>query len=188
MFELLVFGTVWFWISLVILTVAVIACIENENGGGALFALIVVGLLYYFFGEAKTWSVWGWMLQNPLSSLLLFVSYFAVGTIWCFVKWYYFLLDTRDVLEEGQLISADDVPTAKDHKRDIVRWISYWPFSFIWWVVGDFITRIARAIFERIQRLLNKMSLSVFDSVIDKRTNEQILKDGIAKQTKRWNC
>lgn len=86
MFELLVFGTLWFYLLWIVASAIIIACVENDLPGRALLTLLVVGALCYVFGHGETWSAIQYALSNPIVCFLYLVAYFVAGTLWCFVK------------------------------------------------------------------------------------------------------
>lgn len=49
-------------------------------------------------------------------------------------------------------------PLARKHKKQIVVWISYWPWSAAWWLISDFVKRIAKEIYRWIESLLQKIA------------------------------
>lgn len=56
-------------------------------------------------------------------------------------------------------------PTASQHKKSIVMWIAYWPFSATWFVVSDMVTQIASGIYNFIGKQFQSISNSKFDQM-----------------------
>lgn len=70
-------------------------------------------------------------------------------------KWnkFDFKYDTR----LGKRIHGEEiskVPSAKEHKGEILRWMSFWPFGVVWYVINDFVKGIFKAIYQRIAAFL----------------------------------
>jgi hypothetical protein len=53
-------------------------------------------------------------------------------------------------------------PLAKDNKGRIIFWMSYWPFSGIWTLINDPITRMYRFIWYRLGEAFENMSKAMF--------------------------
>ena len=53
-------------------------------------------------------------------------------------------------------------PSIDDHKSDYVRWLSYWPFSFISTMLKDVLKKIARIIYENARVHLQRISDRIF--------------------------
>jgi len=86
-----------------------------------------------------------WIAQNPLSTALYVAAYFAAGTGWSVLKWYFWLLKSRRRLDEIRaehpgftFRDASDIlrnaglatkfpPMVGDHKARIMGWMMLWP-------------------------------------------------------------
>lgn len=87
--EILVFGTLWFWLAIASIILGCLLAIEAENLGGAI-SVIVVGLIsFFFFGGLK--SAFLWIIANPGLPIACFVGYFIIGAIWSIAKWFLFV-------------------------------------------------------------------------------------------------
>jgi hypothetical protein len=49
-------------------------------------------------------------------------------------------------------------PLASNHKKDILRWMAYWPFSLLWTVAFNWVWKIFNKIYQHIQNLLQSIS------------------------------
>jgi hypothetical protein len=81
-------GTLWFWFLLLIDFVAITTLVENEEGVWATVVAIfsIIGLNYLWkLPIAAT------IKANPGHTILLILSYFAIGVCWSIAKWYFFL-------------------------------------------------------------------------------------------------
>jgi hypothetical protein len=53
-------------------------------------------------------------------------------------------------------------PQAREHKSDIMLWMTYWPFSCLWTIINDPIRKIFRTIYTHIATSLQKISDRMF--------------------------
>lgn len=67
--------------------------------------------------------------------------------------------------EGDYFIPKLEKPTASKNKSKIVSWIAYWPVSFIWTMIADFVQGLARRIYQKISKVFIKMSDKVFEGV-----------------------
>lgn len=182
---LTIIATWWFWISLIAI-VALVACEATESPILGAISIIIAGVLFYCVADVN-WI--GYIKDNPLKSLLWLGVYFTTGTVWCISKWFFFCIKMRNKFRvaknsffEKHNLSDNTIPFAlKDawkhlvryssleyppkvssHKKRIVRWIAYWPFSALWTLIDDFIERLARTIYLAIRVFLQSISDRVF--------------------------
>lgn len=68
--------------------------------------------------------------------------------------------------QQGQNISqtklSEIAPLASEFKRKIMDWIVFWPWSAIWTIINDPITRLVKAIYNWLASLLQRMSNRTF--------------------------
>lgn len=53
-------------------------------------------------------------------------------------------------------------PKVSKHKKLVVKWIAYWPFSMIWSLIDDFVRRAAKAIYNFLSGFMQKISDKIF--------------------------
>lgn len=180
MFELMLFGLPLFWYALIVLTVVMVAALEYESGWIASLSLAAFVLLLWMLGDLGSLFT-----MTGLSTLVaMLIAYFVLGTGWAVAKWYFFLIAARDwytanrnEIEQAKKGSyslpsnhffknKDDIPPrVKNHKGRITLWIAYWPWSALWTLTHDPITKMVVAIYHRIGGLLQHMSDRVFADV-----------------------
>jgi hypothetical protein len=56
-------------------------------------------------------------------------------------------------------------PRARDHKGDIIRWMTYWPFSMIGFVLRDFVRRTWNHIFTWLVKTYDRIAAYVYRDV-----------------------
>lgn len=171
MFELLAIGTVGFWIILSIAMIIIFISLEFEEWGGtrATWTIIILCVLLYFFGADEIFkNVWYTLKENPSRVFSITGIYVGVGTIWSFVKWYFFLLNKRDEIKESLERNPNmfiQIPEAKNYKGRIISWMCYWPFSGIWTLINDPVKRFFQWVYGRFNNLYQLMSDNMFKDI-----------------------
>ena len=155
MWEFLVFGSLGFWILSAIGFILVLAFIVEDKPARASGIIFTYLVLSYIFGQAGHWAVVTYILANPLTAIFWVLSYFAAGVVWGTIKWYFFLLKERD---RGVI----EPPQVRDHRRKVGTWMGYWPFSLLWSMMGDVLTRAWKFIIRRWSGLAQSMSDRMF--------------------------
>jgi hypothetical protein len=57
-------------------------------------------------------------------------------------------------------------PQVREHKSDIMLWMTYWPFSCVWTLINDPIRKIFRTIYANIAKSLQSISDRMFKGAI----------------------
>jgi len=110
-----VFGvlTIWFWVWLVLGWVTLTVTTENDYPGlGTLALLALLALLQWLIGV----PVLQWIWHNPFTTLALVGVYFFAGTIWAFIKWWFFVtgeLRNYDAVRDAYLKDIAKLPPGK---------------------------------------------------------------------------
>jgi hypothetical protein len=194
----LLFGTLWFWVTFVVLSIAIIYFLEDslsnvrDEGGGGLATLAVVAfaLLYYWFGSKEdVINILVYIRDNPIKIFSYFLTYVGVGIIWAFVKWYFFLHSRYEKSKEEMKYSNRtlEIPTARDNKFRIMSWMYYWPFSGLWTLINEPLKKSFRYVFTKISNTFDRISKHMFSDLIleeQKRKEEEIR---IANERKATN-
>ena len=131
------------------------------------------------------------IITNPWKAIEWVAVYFIVGALWGLLKWYVFVhkalgryresramfLQQEGVTEltpelavkfAGQTKYRDVTsvpPLASDHKSDIIRWMSYWPFSMIGTVLNDVVRKAWQHIYIFMAETYDRVANYVFRSV-----------------------
>lgn len=175
-------GAFWFWMLILVETVVIFACIENEKG--ILATLSVVGFfsLLWLLG---VFNVFGYMAKNPWKSPLYVGGYFVAGALWSVVKWYVYVINQRSRYDDAranfleninvksgsltdelkikwethlEMIRLEVKPQARKHMGKLLTWATYWPWSFLWTFVDDFVKRVFKLILLRLQAVYQSIS------------------------------
>ena len=72
------------------------------------------------------------------------------------------IVSDEDFQYHLRLAGAEFNPQVKNHKDDIIRWMTFWPFSFAWTMLSDPIRKAFRHIFYAIQGTLQRISDKMF--------------------------
>lgn len=186
--ELFVFGTFWFWALFILANLILFAFTEFKSGGLATMLVVFVLCLLQWYGDIHVFT---FIFENPLICVLLGVGYFATGTAWSVVKWWFYVKQQKRLydevrhrfcidknLDENNPIPDDFkdafksycvynsrieiCPQVSNHKSDVFLWIGYWPWSMLWTILNDPITRLIKNIYHMISGFLQKISNSIF--------------------------
>lgn len=172
----LAFGTLWFWFALVAIFGTIIYFLESalysehDDGGGFKSTVTIIGflVLYYFCGSSEDiLSIFNYIKSNTVGLLAWIGVYAALGLVWSFVKWYFFLLNKKDKqLEQLQkdvkyynrfTESKLELPTAGENKMRIISWMTYWPFSIVWTLINEPVKRFFNFIYTRFTSIYDKV-------------------------------
>jgi hypothetical protein len=187
-------GTLWFWLLMLLSFIVITAFVENEVGTGATITLIITVLLLDLLCKVPVFKV---ILGHPLRTLELVALYFVLGAVWGVVKWVFYLKDNLSRYNEARVEflkdkRADEMtpelaskfqdylannyrrserveinPQVAEHKEDILRWMTYWPFSGLWTIINDPVRKLFKVAFASIQGGLQKLSDRMFRNAID---------------------
>ena len=179
MLEIFALGTIWFWMLCGAAFVIITAFVEAGYPGRATWAVILFFALVHFLGGLKFVN---WVIENPGVFFSTIAVYFVVGTIYCLIKWYFFLLNKKDEYKKNDEVKKSrthygnaELPLKpSDYRYELVGWIIYWPFSCVWTIINDPVKRIATSIYLQIEGILQKMSDNVFKDVLEKKDNKKI--------------
>lgn len=56
-------------------------------------------------------------------------------------------------------------PVVSDYKKDIIRWITFWPFSMLWALVNDLVTGITKSIYNFTSGIFQYISDKLYSDV-----------------------
>lgn len=131
-----------------------------------LLMLLTAGALPFFTSFEVAWLLTGEFWSSASGILLYIVGYFAVGIFYALiVRWPFYVKKFYSRILDG----LGDSPSQKSiddafakHRLDkkgsrlrlIVRWIFYWPWSLIIWVVGDFLGDIVDFFFRSLRSVV----------------------------------
>lgn len=161
----------WVVILLILGGIGLIWAVEAAISGLAL--IILVGILAVAgFSHPE---VFHYIKDNPLPAVGWVLGYIAAGMGWSFIKWIgYVRKELRRVLERNKgneeyfrsRQNTDIIPQAKDHKGDIVFWMTYWVPSLVGTILHDWIIDLFNTLFEYVRDLYQALANWVFSGVI----------------------
>jgi hypothetical protein len=178
------FGSLPFWIVLVLFNLLLIGLVETEKPGWATTATVLLVGMFWFFGDPAFGAA---ITANPLNIGLYLLAYVGIGLVWSFVKWYFYVQECRDqyladreqFLQDRRItlneLILDDAlkaefkrwlpssryeiqPKASNNKGRITLWATYWPWSFLWSFVDDIVKNTFNWLFVRFQGLFQAIS------------------------------
>lgn len=176
MIEFFALWTLGFWALFVI--TCVLATFFEERGKTfftflSIFNFIILTRLYIPIDHTT--------VSHPARVLLDVLGYFVIGTVWGVLKWYFFLRGMLDKFKEAKAdflrkgggtqqsflfyleqSGIEHNPQVNRHKGDILHWMTFWPFSFVWTMISDPITKIFRRIYAAIADTLQALSDRMF--------------------------
>ncbi len=182
MWEILAFGTFWFWAVLgaEFLVLLVLANWDGEKIGTGIVTLAVTLAAINFLGT----PFFGYVLHNPLTILAWMAAYLAIGAGWSMFKWWRYVLAQRERYDELRkdflqdykeapgktqkeewkrrldMYDVDARPEAGSYRNKprICNWIMYWPWSLLWALINDPVRWAGRQIHKAISSAMQKIS------------------------------
>ncbi len=183
----------WVWVLLFALVVAATLSVEAwESGGYATVAFIVTfGLLQWGFklnvfraAWANHWSVGEWI-----------VVWYAAGAAWGAIYWTIqakkrnnrylearaHFLKQKEITELTPKLAVEFAesikysrptispvpPSFHDHKGDIMRWMTYWPFSILGYLLHDLAAEVWNYIYTLMGRTYDRIAEYIYRNVKD---------------------
>jgi len=148
---------------------------HDSNGIGASITFAILFLAFFFLGDL---NIKTFFRSFGFLGILKFIGlYLIIGIVWSFIKWYLFLLKRKEKYAENPW---QGIPTAKEYRKDIVVWMSYWPWSMTWTLLNDPIKRFFNFVYLKFSTLYQKLSDRIFKDIIElkkQQEEEKRLKD-----------
>lgn len=181
LFEFLAVGAWGFWVLLALSAIFMSELMDNDK---PVFATLVAVGTVSALAILGDFSPLAWISQNPWSTALYVAAYFATGTAWSVLKWYFWLLKSRrrldEISSERPVLALYDIakilrnaglawklpPKVGDHKARIMGWMMLWPASMVWTVLNDPVRWVFEEIYARIGGGLQRISNHVFKDVV----------------------
>lgn len=99
-------------------------------------------------------------------------GYVLIGLIWGCTRWALYvrskLVTARETMRINPRFAKEKFRTAprvSEHKSDIIRWMSFWPFSIIVWVLGDLFRDLWNALYDYMTTFLQRISDRIWMSL-----------------------
>jgi hypothetical protein len=147
-------GTIWFWLLVIVASVIIIACVENEHYPTPSIVAILLAVIY-----------WKAIVSVPWAHIAIVVGIFALlGALWSTFQWFRrvqkkaakYREQYGDSLTESQIASLKEEVSASRHKALITGWIAFWPWDMFWTFTGDFFNMIYEALSNVYQGISNR--------------------------------
>ena len=179
--EIVLLGTVWFWVTLIVACLILFWEVEAERGELATVTIVVSLLALQFLTDIKVFTYVG---NNPSVILPAIAGYFVLGTLWSFGKWWFFvqrkkkgykkaltqykersqLNHTRESLDsESRPKVSQFKPVATSNKGRILVWMMYWPWSMAWTIIDDPVKEVFARIFDRARKIYQSIADRAFE-------------------------
>lgn len=176
-------GTIWFWVSIFMLSLVLSVIVENGSGVWATIWTIgsVISISYIY-----KWSIITAVKLHPGAAIIWLGIYLLAGALWSVCKWYFYLHKemnkykdekrkflaannakelTPKLAKEFLCFNSISLCDASEHKGDLIRWSTYWPFSVLGTLLNDFIRKIWEYVYDMLQSTYQRMSDAMFKEV-----------------------
>ncbi len=174
--ELFLIGSVGFWILIAVEFIVLLAVTEHEKPGWGLVSIISLALLLRYLGNYSVLNevlehpkealafVFGYFVMGTLWAVLKWFLFVRVKRDqFLAAKEEYAKSPERDYgHEKGTPILIEweqsrvranllnhkgkPAPLAREHKAQILHWMAYWPWSALWTVIHDAVTKTYKVI------------------------------------------
>lgn len=166
---LLTFGTIWFWLIILVAAVYITGLTEDEDGVFANLVFIVTCLLLYFLGNAEFFkSIGNYIVENPNKVFFILLGYLILGTIWSVFKWFFYLRNIRDENIGKRKIDLSNY-TASTHKSMIIHWMLYFPLSATWTLINDPVKKLFELILEQFGGIYDNIAKKILGDLENKK-------------------
>jgi hypothetical protein len=177
-----VVGELWFWFALVAISILLVIGTEKAETFWPTFGLIVfVGLVLW---ANHGWLLW--VLAHPVTLVVCLAAYVALGVVWSFPKWYFFVKGRKQQVSEAEEYwrshlegheswpsmtgyveamvgkSMTVAPMPADHKSRILGWMTYWVWSFAWTIINDPLRKVWLQAYYSLQGVYESMSRKIY--------------------------
>lgn len=162
----------------------------SANLGATGFFLLIF-LALQFMSDIKPFTfIW----TNPTAAIVCVLAYGAIGAGWSLIKWWNYLREKarkyktlRAEWESSKSVNGtpasswdrylqnhsfnirfiDGKPIIDNHKSLFMHWIMYWPYSLVWTLISDPITKMVKAIYEALSGVYTRMAEKAFGDIVN---------------------
>lgn len=152
--EFFALGTIGFWMLCSLVSVIFIACLENDNQWLPTMVSVALVAIYWkgFVALGMTW-------QGVAIGVLV---YAVAGMLWSVYRWFRYVKEQAASYRQRYGVSLTDSQrrelkseiSVSDNKSRITGWITYWPWSLLWNIAGDFV----KTIYEQLQGVYQRIT------------------------------
>jgi hypothetical protein len=190
-YEFFVVGGVFFYLLVAVVTILLILFAELERPICAGITLILTFALLALLGN---FNILAAIKAHPFISLIALPGYFVAGTLWSFAKWWFYVHNEaakykekkeeflkgekvllmapeereaawRRYLEHLQSYRSHPKPEVSENKCRILTWMIYWPWSFVWTIINDPVTKFFKFIFRKLRFVYEAIVNSAYKDV-----------------------
>jgi len=140
----------WWIIGAAVVSLLVFIAFVNDDKPGTetLIFLAIIGGIGYL--------VWGQLTIG--AALLSILYYLLIGAVWSIGNYSRIIRNKMKLDKENNNVSTLRYYQQFIDKNRIVRWIAYWPFSILNFIVGDFIFEIFNKIAEFLKNTYKRIT------------------------------
>jgi hypothetical protein len=155
---------VWVLVGVAVAMIMLMIFANDDEVGSEtlLFILMVVGIGYLVWGSVS------------IGAAILGVVYYSVaGAVWSIFNYARIVRKRMKSDKELRIVKSLRFYQKLIHKNRIVRWIAYWPFSIVNYLIADFIVAIFRHIADWLQNTYKNITTHFYkkffgeDAVVD---------------------
>lgn len=162
-------------IAFVIISIFLTIATEIEwFGWTTLTVLASVTAIQYF----HVFDIWLYIKDHVFQTATYIIAYIAIGIVWSFAKWFFFLMNERDKTREWlkeEIKRSDNrfgppvinIPKFSDNKGKIVAWAGYWPYSAIGTILNDPFRKLFNFILNQFKNLYQQMADSIYKGDVE---------------------
>ncbi|MEI6672352.1 MAG: hypothetical protein WCL02_03105 [bacterium] len=169
MMHFLLYGTTWFWITILISIICIIRLVEfndddddTHNYWAGMIIVLTMVLLAIFGNWESTKKIFLFIQDNPFTIFGEVLLYIIIGIIWSFFKWYMYLKPIRDCFRKQEKVEKDEIPKFDNNISQVICWMMYWPFSALWTLTHNLFKDIYKFLAEKLKGLYESMINRMF--------------------------
>jgi len=155
-----VLGLAWYWsIGIVVLILISIAFSNDADIGNETWLFVgILGLI--------TWALWGQITIG--ASILFTIYYLAIGSVWSVLN---YARTIKGKITQAKIdgYTTTDLPLSHFQKmikkNRIARWIAYWPFSIVNYIIGDFLGNVFNKIIGMLGNTYSRITKHYYDKL-----------------------
>ena len=176
MMHFLAFGSLWFWIFTAVFGGLIIRALEVKefNFIANVWLIAFIAALWQFGNNDFFTRMFYEMLNHPSTIILFLGIYLVLGTIWSFVKWFFYLKKESRNDHNFEYHLKNNYYDASYNKERIIHWMLYWPLSGLWTLINDPIRTAFEYIVEYFGGTYNKITKYLFKDMFAKIEQDRI--------------
>ena len=174
-------------ITLALAAFAIVLCVFSEDDGAKATMTLIGSVLFLQF-LVKV-DVFHYMKGNPFYFLTYAGIYVLAGLIWSVLKWWRYVAKIRREYDAARVRFCElhrldpaaplplrfkalwqenserdfgEPPQVTEHRGDIIRWMTYWPFSLLWTILNDPVRRLFEFLYNLVGAKMQAISDQLF--------------------------